>query len=363
MNNERIIKNKKVLVTGGAGFIGSNLCKRLLEQNNQVVCMDNLATGFMYNIEEFMQNPSFEFIEGDIRDYDDCRKAVNGVDIILHQAALGSVPRSVKNPSLTNAVNSGGFVNMLFAAVEAKVKRFVFASSSSVYGDSEEYPKVEERIGNPLSPYAISKLTNEIYARNFSEIYGIETIGLRYFNVFGPKQDPNGAYAAVIPKWSNLLLNHESPVINGDGKFSRDFTFIENVLQANQLAAIIPSEIIIERQKIYYTQFNGNGNSILKNGSSLYEIFNIACGAATTLFELFNTLRTEYSKQDKVIASVEALIGPKREGDIPHSLANVDKAKEILGYSPDITAVEGLQKACGWYYMNAELMGKRERVV
>ena len=238
--NKNIIQNSRVLVTGGAGFIGSNLCERLLHQCNEVVCLDNFSTGYRRNVEPFLANKRFTLIEGDIRNYDDCARAVDGVDYVLHQAALGSVPRSIKDPMTTTDVNIGGFVKMLFAAKEARVKRFVYAASSSTYGDSKELPKVEEKIGKPLSPYAITKYTNELYARNFSEVYGIETVGLRYFNVFGPKQDPEGAYAAVIPKWILMMMKYEAPRINGDGGNSRDFTYVENVVQANQLASTPP---------------------------------------------------------------------------------------------------------------------------
>ncbi len=338
------IENSSVLITGGAGFIGSNLTERLLSQNNKVVVLDNLSNGHKENIEEFLDNPDFRFIEGDIRDYDTCKQAVEGCEYVLHQAALGSVPRSIKDPKTSTNVNVGGFVNMLFAAVEAGIKRFVYASSSSVYGDSKELPKVEERIGKPLSPYAITKLSNEIYAKNFSEIYGIETIGLRYFNVFGPKQDPNGAYAAVIPKWSLMLKNCEAPVINGDTGISRDFTYIENVLQANQRAATTPTEFIRENQKKYY-------DNNVPSGDVVSEMFNIACGGRTTLIELFEYLKKNFAEKNSEVAAVNAVIGEKRKGDIPHSHANITKAAMLLGYSPEILVEEGI-KLVSEYYMN-----------
>ena len=230
------LKDKTILVTGGAGFIGSNLCEALLEIGSKVVCMDNYATGKKENIIEFLDDPNFTLLEGDIRNLDDCLKATKEVDYVLHQAALGSVPRSIKNPITSNEVNVSGFLNMLVASRDNGVKRFVYAASSSTYGDSESMPKVEDVIGKPLSPYAITKYVNELYADIFSKTYGLETIGLRYFNVFGRKQDPNGAYAAVIPKFVSLLMKHESPTINGDGTYSRDFTYIDNVIQANLLS-------------------------------------------------------------------------------------------------------------------------------
>ncbi|MDC1200236.1 SDR family NAD(P)-dependent oxidoreductase, partial [bacterium] len=232
------IVNKKVLVTGGAGFIGANLCEALLERQNKVVCLDNFATGKRDNITDFLKNSNFTLIEGDIRNLEDCQKASQGVDYILHQAALGSVPRSIKDPITSNDVNVSGFLNMLVAARDNKVKRVVYAASSSTYGDSEAMPKVEDIIGKPLSPYAITKYVNELYADIFSKTYGLETIGLRYFNVFGRKQDPNGAYAAVIPKFVSQLMAGDSPVINGDGNYSRDFTYIDNVIQANLLSLV-----------------------------------------------------------------------------------------------------------------------------
>jgi UDP-N-acetylglucosamine 4-epimerase len=330
-----LIKNSRILITGGAGFIGSNLCDRLLAQDNEVVCLDNFATGHRRNIEPFLANKNFSLIEGDIRNYDDCLKAADGVDYVLHQAALGSVPRSIKDPMTTTDVNIGGFVKMLFAAKECKVKRFVYAASSSTYGDSTELPKVEEKIGNPLSPYAITKFANELYAKNFSDIYGIQTIGLRYFNVFGRRQDPNGAYAAVIPKFIIQMLKLQSPIINGDGTNSRDFTFIDNVIQANQLAAttIFPT---------------------LPDSAPLNRVYNVACGERTTLTQLFQHLRTSLSTINPLISTIQPIYGPNRGGDIPHSLANISKARLELGYHPDITVREGLDLTCKWFALGRE---------
>lgn len=319
---------RKVLITGGAGFIGSNLCEYFLDKNFQVVCLDNFATGHKKNIEQFISNNDFTFIEGDIRNYKDCEKAVKGADFVLHQAALGSVPRSIKDPLTSNEVNVNGFLNMLQASKEEGVKRFVYAASSSTYGDSESLPKIEDVIGKPLSPYAITKYVNELYAEIFSKTYGIETIGLRYFNVFGRKQDPNGAYAAVIPKFVMQFMNHESPVINGDGNYSRDFTYIDNVIQMNELAMLS------------------------KNPKAVNTVFNTAYGDRTTLNQLVTILREELSFFDPEIAKVEIIYGPNRVGDIPHSLASIEKAKEILGYNPQYSLQEGLKKAVKWYWEN-----------
>jgi len=339
---QKVIRNSKVLVTGGAGFIGSNLCEAILEQGNKVVCLDNLATGFLSNVEQWLENENFTFINGDIRNYDDCQKAVEGVDIVLHQAALGSVPRSIKNPIDTIDVNIGGFAKILFAAKEAGVKRFVYAASSSTYGDSINLPKVEHIIGKPLSPYAITKLTDEQIARNFSEIYGIETVGLRYFNVFGRRQDPNGAYAAVIPKWVSQLMKYEQPIINGDGSFSRDFTYIDNVIQANNLAAITNFEDILNIAK---------ENNILVEGEKSI-VCNIAYGGNTTLNQLISILKSNLSIYDSNINSVEPIYGTIRNGDIPHSLASIEKAKLLLNYSPKFDANAGFERACEWYFNN-----------
>lgn len=334
MKEQRIIENSKVLVTGGAGFIGSNLCEVLLQQSNKVVCLDNFMTGHRHNIESFLRNPNFTLIEGDIRNYEDCQKAVKGVDYVLHQAALGSVPRSIVDPMTSTDVNVGGFVKMLFAAKEEGVKRFVYAASSSTYGDSTNMPKVEHIIGNPLSPYAITKYVNEIYAKNFTDTYGIETIGLRYFNVFGKRQDPNGAYAAVIPLFVKKFMKYESPAINGDGTYSRDFTYVDNVLQANQLAALVSYD------KIRYLD---------KDSAS---VFNVAFGERTDLNELCAVLKENLSKFDSKIADVDIIHASNRAGDIPHSLANINKGKEILGYNPIYNIRTGLEEACKWYWEN-----------
>lgn len=320
----------KVLVTGGAGFIGSNLCEHLIKEGHSVVCLDNFATGHIENIQPLIDNHKdrFSLIVGDIRNAEDCIKGVNGCEYVLHEAALGSVPRSIKDPATTNSVNIGGFLNMLIAARDAKVKRFVFAASSSTYGDSKELPKVEDRIGKPLSPYAITKYVNELYADVFAKTYGIEYIGLRYFNVFGRKQDPNGAYAAVIPLFVKTLLNHQPPTINGDGEYSRDFTYIDNVIQMNMLALTTT------------------------NKEAVNQIYNVAYGERTTLNQLVDYLKEFLGESDPAIAQIEALHGPNRAGDIPHSLANVDKAKRLLGYNPQFSMKQGLKEACKWYREN-----------
>ena len=318
----------KILITGGAGFIGSNLCEYFLSKNHQIVCLDNFSTGHYVNIEHLVSNSNFKLIEGDIRIYSDCQKATENIDYVLHQAALGSVPRSISDPIMTNDVNISGFLNIISAAKEAKVKRFIYAASSSTYGDSESLPKVEEVIGKPLSPYAITKYVNELYADIFSKTYGIETIGLRYFNVFGRKQDPNGAYAAVIPKFVMQLMKHESPVINGDGNYSRDFTYIDNIIQMNELAILI------------------------QNPEAINTIYNTAFGERTTLNDLIETLQSELSKFDSKIANVEIVHGQNRVGDIPHSLASIEKAKKLLGYSPKFSLQLGLKEAVKWYWEN-----------
>jgi UDP-N-acetylglucosamine 4-epimerase len=325
----RIEENRStILITGGAGFIGSNLSEYFLFKGYKVVCLDNFATGHRHNLKDFIDNPNFRLIEGDIRNASDCKNAVIGVDYVLHQAALGSVPRSINDPVTTNDVNVSGFLNMLVAASEAKVKRFVYAASSSTYGDSARLPKVEEVIGKPLSPYAITKYVNELYADIFSKSYGLETIGLRYFNVFGRKQDPNGAYAAVIPKFVMQLMQHESPVVNGDGNYSRDFTYIDNVIQMNELAITTTNDLAINT------------------------IYNTAYGDRNTLNNLLNYLKEFLSKYDPEIANVGIEYGPKRVGDIPHSLASIDKAKELLGYDPKFSLQEGLEEAVDWYWKN-----------
>lgn len=321
-------KDSTILVTGGAGFIGSNLCDHLLKQGHRVVCLDNFITGKPENIQHQFNNPNFKLIVGDIRNLEDCRKATEGVDYVLHEAALGSVPRSIKDPITTNEINIGGFLNMLVAARDAKIKRFVYAASSSTYGDSQSLPKVEEVIGKPLSPYAITKYVNELYTDVFSKTYGIECIGLRYFNVFGRRQDPNGAYAAVIPLFVRKLIQHESPVINGDGEYSRDFTYIDNVIQMNVLALST------------------------KNPNALNTVYNTAFGERTTLNQLTGYLKDFLSAYDPEIASVEIKHGPNRLGDIPHSLACIDKAKMLLNYSPKFSMKEGLKEAIDWYWTN-----------
>lgn len=327
MDNRQVI-GSRILVTGGAGFIGSNLVEALLKQDNEVIVLDNFSTGKRENLAPFTGNPAFTLLEGDIRDIAVCRKAVTGVEYVLHEAALGSVPRSIKDPMTSTEVNISGFVNMLFAAQEAKVKRFVYAASSSTYGDSKTLPKVEDKIGKPLSPYAITKFVDELFAENFSKLYGIETIGLRYFNVFGRRQDPFGAYAAVIPKFVMSLLKHESPVINGDGSYSRDFTYIDNVVQANQLALLTD------------------------NPAAINQIYNVAFGERTTLNELFYLLRDNLSVFDAEIKNVEVLHQAVRPGDIPHSLACIDKAKKLLGYAPEFSVKQGLAKTARWYFEN-----------
>jgi UDP-N-acetylglucosamine/UDP-N-acetylgalactosamine 4-epimerase len=322
------INNKKILVTGGAGFIGSNLCEALLEKQNTVVCLDNFATGKRENIADFLNNSNFTFIAGDIRNIEDCQKASQGVDYILHQAALGSVPRSIKDPITSNDVNVSGFLNILVAARDNKVKRVVYAASSSTYGDSESMPKVEDIIGKPLSPYAITKYVNELYADIFSKTYGLETIGLRYFNVFGRKQDPNGAYAAVIPKFVSQLMAGQSPVINGDGNYSRDFTYIDNVIQANLLSLVTT------------------------NPKAINTVYNVAFGDRNTLNDLMRYLKEYLSSFDPKIASVAVINGPNRVGDIPHSHASVQKAKVLLNYNPQFSLQKGLKEAVKWYWEN-----------
>ena len=320
----------KVLVTGGAGFIGSNLCEHLLENGYHVRCLDNFATGKWQNIipltERFPE--TFEIQVGDIRNRDDCRKAVDGVEYVMHEAALGSVPRSINDPITTNDVNIGGFLNMLVAARDAGVKRFIFAASSSTYGDSKSLPKVENVIGKPLSPYAITKYVDELYADVFARTYGTEYIGLRYFNVFGRRQDPHGAYAAVIPLFVKKFMNHETPNINGDGEYSRDFTYIDNVIQMNMLAMTTTTP------------------------EAVNQIYNTAFGERTTLNQLVGYLREFLGSKDEVILGIEPTHGPNRAGDIPHSLACIDKAKTLLGYAPKHSMRDGLREAVDWYWEN-----------
>lgn len=323
------IYNSRVLITGGAGFIGSNLIDCLLSQDNEVVCLDDFSTGHRGNIQHNFGHPGFTLIEGDIRDAAVCGQATDAIDYVLHHAALGSVPRSIEDPVLCTEVNVMGTLNMLVAARDAKVKRFVYAASSSTYGDSESQPKVEDAIGKPLSPYATTKYVNELHAVNFAELYGLETIGLRYFNVFGPRQDPSGAYAAVIPKFVEALLKHQSPVINGDGTVSRDFIYVDNVIQANQLAALA------------------------ENSESINEVYNVACGERTTLNELLETLIECLSEYDAEISKVRAEYGPAQVGDIPHSLADIGKATRMLGYQPEYDFQDGIKAASEWYFRNS----------
>lgn len=325
---ERLLKNRNVLVTGGAGFIGSNLVESLLKAGNIVTCLDNFSTGKRENISDFINHSGFTLIEGDIRNYSDCVKAVAGMDYVLHQAALGSVPRSIKDPVSTTDVNIGGFVKMIFASKEAGVKRFIYAASSSTYGDHPDLPKVEDKIGKPLSPYAITKYADELYAANFAANYGIDVIGLRYFNVFGRRQDPDGAYAAVIPKFVKLLMKHEAPHINGDGSYSRDFTYVDNVIQANHLAALV------------------------NDRSALNQVYNVAHGERTSLNQLYKIIREFAGKYDSDILKIEPVYGPSRAGDIPHSQASIEKAGRLLGYSPSLNVNEGLEKAVEWFWNN-----------
>jgi UDP-N-acetylglucosamine/UDP-N-acetylgalactosamine 4-epimerase len=321
---------KKILITGGAGFIGSNLCDYFLSKTYKVVCLDNFSTGYRHNLKDFINHENFKLIEGDIRNLETCKQAVEGVDVVLHQAALGSVPRSIHDPITSNEVNISGFLNMLVAARDAKVKRFVYAASSSTYGDSVGLPKVEDVIGKPLSPYAITKYVNELYADIFSRTYGLETIGLRYFNVFGRKQDPNGAYAAVIPKFVTQLMQHQSPVINGDGNYSRDFTYIDNVVHMNELAMTTTKP------------------------EALNTVYNTAFGDRNTLNDLVTYLKTYLSEFDPKIATIPVEYGPNRAGDIPHSLASINKAKALLGYDPQFSLQLGLKEAISWYWNNLE---------
>ena len=322
------LNNKNILVTGGAGFIGSNLCEELINLGANVTCLDNFSTGFRENLDAIKDRPNFKLIEGDIRNLEDCKVACEYQDFVLHEAALGSVPRSINDPITSNDVNVGGFLNMLVAARDANVKRFVYAASSSTYGDSESLPKVEDVIGKPLSPYAITKYVNELYADVFKRTYDFDTIGLRYFNVFGRKQNPNGAYAAVIPKFVMQLMNHESPVINGGGEYSRDFTYIDNVILMNLLA--LTSD----------------------NSASVNQVYNTAFGERTTLNDLVSNLKEYLSDFDPKIADVEVIYGDYRKGDVPHSLASIDKAKKLLEYQPKHSMKEGLKEAVKWYWNN-----------
>ena len=323
---------KHILITGGAGFIGSNLTEYFLNKGYFVRCLDNFATGYRHNIEEFLSNSNYEWIEGDIRDLETCKKAVHGMDYVLHQAALGSVPRSVNDPITSNEVNVSGFLNMLVASRDAGVKRMIYAASSSTYGDSESLPKVEDIIGKPLSPYAVTKYVNELYADVFAKTYGMEIIGLRYFNVFGRRQNTRGAYAAVIPLFTKLLIQHESPTINGTGENSRDFTYIDNVIQMNERAMLT------------------------ENPQAVNAVYNTAVGDRTNLNELVHYIKEFLTEYDSDIAHIEIKYGPNRIGDIPHSLASVDKAKELLGYKPTHVIKEGLKEAVCWYWEHKEML-------
>ena len=328
MNTQTLIKNKRVLVTGGAGFIGSNICEDLLQYDNEVICLDNFSTGRIENIKDFLNHKNFKLVVGDIRNLADCKKAADNVDLILSEAALGSVPRSINDPITTNSVNISGFLNMLITARDAKVKRFVYAASSSTYGDSQNLPKVEEIIGKPISPYAVTKYVNELYAHVFRLNYDLDTIGLRYFNVYGRRQDPEGAYAAVIPKFTMLLMEHKSPTIHGDGTSSRDFTYIDNIIQINHLAALA------------------------ENSKAIDQVFNAAVGDRCDLNTMVNYLKKYLAEFDSEISIIPINYGPYRKGDIPHSLASIKKAEQILGYKPEYTLKEGLKLAVRWYWEN-----------
>ena len=319
---------RKILVTGGAGFIGSNLCEELVKKGNYVVCLDNFSTGRIENIQGLLDNNRFKLIEGDIRNLDTCLKAVNGVDVVFHEAALGSIPRSIDDPITTNAVNISGFLNMLVAAKNAKIDRFIFAASSSAYGDNETIPKVEDTIGKPLSPYALTKYVDELYAHVFSITYGLKYIGIRYFNVFGRRQDPNSAYAAVIPLFIKKLLKHEQPIINGDGSNSRDFTYIDNIIHINMLALEMLSP----------KAFN--------------QIYNGAGGENTSVLELEQLITKNLSAYDNCIDCIVPIFGPNRIGDVKHSKASISKARELLGYTPVCTFEDGLKKTIYWYLTN-----------
>lgn len=314
----------KVLITGGAGFIGSNLAETLLNDQRftYVRVLDNLATGSRNNIQSLITNERFHFVEGDIRDYETCLQACDGIEAISHQGALGSVPRSINDPLTSNNVNITGTLNIFTAAKEKGIKRIVYAASSSTYGDHPGLPKVEDRIGNPLSPYAVTKYVNELYARVYADLYGMELIGLRYFNIFGPRQNPQGPYAAVIPLFAQALLNNKAPVINGDGTHSRDFTFVDNAVQANILSLLT------------------------KNPEAINQVYNIACGEQTSLNELFGELRKHAG------SDLQPVYGPERKGDVKHSLADISKAGKLLGYHPVVTVAEGLEKTFRWYQSN-----------
>lgn len=336
------LENKRILVTGGAGFIGSHLCEHFLNRGNRVICLDNLATGSMENMRNILLHPKFTFIHGDIREAKKCRTAVQGCDYVFHEAALGSVPRSIEQPLETHSVNTDGFLTVLTAAQDAGVSRFIYASSSAVYGNSKRLPKVEKQTGIPQSPYAITKQNNEMYAHNFIKFNDIEIVGLRYFNVFGKRQKQDGAYAAVIPIWINQLLNNLSPAINGDSTYSRDFTYVDDVILANELAAAIPTETLKLKASIY------DINLYRRDAFSI--VFNVAYNESTTLETLFHTLRDALAVYDVRISDASVVMRGKRDGDIPHSKADITRARYILGYEPKYTFEEGIALTCKWYY-------------
>lgn len=323
-----MLRNKTVLLTGGAGFIGSNLCESFLEQGNKVICFDNFATGLRYNVHAFSHAENFHLVEGDIRDLHAVTEAMKDADIVCHQAALGSVPRSINDPLTTNAVNITGFLNVLHAAKECGVKRVVYAASSSTYGDSSALPKVEDQIGKPLSPYAVTKYVNELYAHVYANVFGIETIGLRYFNVFGKRQTPDGAYAAAIPRFISSFIHHSSPEVHGDGMQTRDFTYIANVVQINHLALTTT------------------------NPAAINQVYNVACGERTTLLDLIKTIRAELLRFDQGIEAIPLVFGPARTGDVRDSLADISKAVNLLNYKPTYSLNDGIKEAIDWYWVS-----------
>lgn len=326
------------LITGVAGFIGSNLLEKLLILNQKVVGLDNFDTGFQHNLDQAIEDAekftgkslssNFIFINGDIRELRDCKKACSGVDYVLHQAALGSVPRSIEDPINTNRANIDGFLNMIVVCKDADIKRFVYAASSSTYGDHPDLPKVEDKIGNPLSPYAVTKLVNELYARVFSKTYGFKAIGLRYFNIFGKRQNPNGSYAAVIPKWASAIINKEDVFINGDGETSRDFCYIDNAVQMNLLAATSEDEI------------------------STDQIYNVALNDRTSLNKLYQMIEERIARRTEALEKQRPIYRDFRPGDVVHSQADISKAKELLGYEPRYKISDGMDEVIDWYIMN-----------
>tara|TARA_Y100000816_G_scaffold280347_1_gene253606 strand:+ start:1440 stop:2429 length:990 start_codon:yes stop_codon:yes gene_type:complete len=324
INNK--LKDKVILVTGGAGFIGSNTIDYLLKCGSIVHCLDDFSTGHKKNIENFLNNKNFKLFDGDICDINICQTAIKDVEYVLHLAARGSVPKSIEDPIKSNEINIKGFLNILMVSKNQNINKVVYASSSSVYGDSNLSPKIEDEIGNQLSPYAITKFTNELYAKNFYDLYGLNSIGIRYFNVFGPKQDPNGPYAAVIPKFISKLINYNSPIINGDGSISRDFTYIDNIVQLNTLAILCD------------------------NGIALNKVYNGAFGQTNTLNKLFELLRRSLSKFDDKILGIKPKYGPERKGDIINSLASIENAKKKLNYNPNIDFETGIKRTVNWYF-------------